>query len=105
MKTLLALLLSAFAAAAQVLTPPIILGDWAFVPWTQPPNSIGTLEWSFVVSNPPEWHPMDTYSQGSTWAEHTALFPAWFDAVVFRTTFTYIPPAAFAMWPEDAFAP
>lgn len=101
MKTLLALvalLAGCHPAPAQIVLPPIPIGEFLVIPWEQPPGLVGRLEWSFDAA---DWHRLSDVSAGSSWTWQTAFFPASFGPVFFRASYTL--PPAFALWPEDAF--
>jgi hypothetical protein len=78
-------------------TPP---NELVFVSWEQLAGHTATLEYSEDMVT---WRPLGTYSPAASTDWHTNLLPVWAGSYFFRTVQTLIVPAAFAMWPEDAF--
>jgi hypothetical protein len=74
------------------------------VQWDQLAGYEADIEWSETTGPGAVWHPIDQYDRVNelTWRWETV--PSWLSAGYLRTSQRFTVPAAFAMFPADAFA-
>ena len=107
MKTMLLLLCATLTAGAQSIfisgpygSPPAAVFQ---VMWQQLPHHSAALEFSPDMVT---WRQLGGYSVASDELVcHLNYVPDWAGSYFFRSAQTLVIPAAFAMWPADAFAP